>query len=534
MKKYSRRLARTMAVTVVGAVALAGCASSESSDSSSGPGATTTAYGILGDQGDGGTPVSGGTLSFASYAPVTNLDPAATQPAGATGGTEMAAVYDVLMRYDSQSRSFEPQLAKSFEESPDFLTWTLKLRDNVKFSDGTPMDAAAVVASIDRYNQRRGANSQVYTQMVASNVAQDPSTVVFTLKQPWRTFPAMLAYGHGMIVSPTAQQGDKFTPIGAGPFTLVSLQPQQELQLKANPDYWGGAPNLDGLKFVGIAGEQPKVDALKSGGIDAAYLRNAQTVNAAKAEFPGYVDTTSMSMVGQLNNAPGRPAADPRVRQAIAYSIDPEVLNQRVRAGEGMPGTDMFQPWSEWYGNVNGITPDAAKAKELLDQAKADGFNGKITYVGVNDPDAQQLALAVQAQMNSIGFDVALEYTSSITDMVKRLYIDRNYDMSFGAYSIADVAPEIRLFSSLSSTSTNNILGYKSPEMDALLGKVLSAPDETAKREAIVDIQNLVNTDQPFLSWGAGVNYVAWSPDVYRANPTVDGIILFDKAFKKS
>ncbi len=344
----------------------------------------------------------------------------------------------------------------------------------------------------------------------------------------------MLAYGHGMIVSPTAQQGDKFTPIGAGPFTLVSLQPQQELQLKANPDYWGGAPNLDGLKFVGIAGEQPKVDALKSGGIDAAYLRNAQTVNAAKAEFPGYVDTTSMSMVGQLNNAPGRPAADPRVRQAIAYSIDPEVLNQRVRAGEGMPGTDMFQPWSEWYGNVNGITPDAAKAKELLDQAKADGFNGKITYVGVNDPDAQQLALAVQAQMNSIGFDVALEYTSSITDMVKRLYIDRNYDMSFGAYSIADVAPEIRLFSSLSSTSTNNILGYKSPEMDALLGKVLSAPDETAKREAIVDIQNLVNTDQPFLSWGAGVNYVAWSPDVYRANPTVDGIILFDKAFKKN
>ncbi|QCQ92743.1 ABC transporter substrate-binding protein [Rhodococcus sp. SGAir0479] len=534
MSKYSRRVSRMLAMVAIGAVALTGCANAEGDSQDDSSGATTTAYGILGDQGDGGTPVSGGTLSFASYAPVTSLDPTVTQPAGATGGTEMAAVYDVLMRYDTGSRTFEPQLAKSFEESPDFLTWTLKLRDGVTFSDGSPLDANAVVASINRYNQRRGANSQVYTQMVKSTEARDASTVVFTLNQPWRTFPAMLAYGHGMIVAPSSQQGDKFTPIGAGPYTVVNLQPQQELQLKARPDYWGGAPNLEGLKFVAIAGEQPKIDALKTNGIDAIYLRNAETVNAAKAEFPGYIETTSMSMVGQLNGAPGRPAADPRVRQAIAFAVDPEVLNQRVRAGEGMPGSDMFQPWSEWFGGTEGISPDAAKAKELLDQAKADGYNGKLTYVGVNDPDAQQLALAVQAQLNSIGFDVSLETTSSITDMVKRLYIDRNYDMSYGAYSIADVAPEIRLFSSLSSTSTNNILGYKSPEMDALLAKVLSAPDETAKRDAIVEIQKLVNNDQPFLSWGAGVNYIAWSDKVYRANPTVDGIILFDKAFKKN
>ncbi|MFM1729697.1 ABC transporter substrate-binding protein [Prescottella soli] len=534
MSRYSTRVGRMLAMVAVGAVALAGCASAEGDSENSSSGPTTTAYGVLGDQGDGGTPVSGGTVSFASYAPVTSLDPTVTQPAGATGGTEMAAVYDVLMRYDTGSQSFQPQLAKSFEESADHLTWTLKLRDGVTFSDGSPLDADAVVASINRYNQRRGGNSQVYTQMVASTAAQDPSTVVFTLKQPWRTFPAMLAYGHGMIVAPSSQQGDKFTPIGAGPFTVVSLQPQQELQLEARPDYWGGAPNLEGLKFVAIAGEQPKIDALKTNGVDMVYLRNAATVNAAKAEFPGYIETVSMSMVGQLNEAPGRPAADPRVRQAIAYAVDPEVLNQRVRAGEGMPGTDMFQPWSEWFGDTTGITPDAAKAKELLDQAKADGFNGKITYVGVNDPDAQQMALAVQAQMNAIGFDVSLETTSSITDMVKRLYIDRNYDMSYSAYSISDVAPEIRLFSALSSTSTNNILGYKNPQMDELLGKALSAPDDAAKRAAIVDIQKLVNTDQPFLSWGAGVNYVAWSDNVYRANPTVDGIILFDKAFKKN
>ncbi|WP_221283130.1 ABC transporter substrate-binding protein [Prescottella equi] len=522
-----------LAMVAVGAVALAGCAGADGDSGGDSSPATTAAFGILGDQGDGGTPVRGGTLSFASYAPVASLDPTVTQASGATGGTEMAAVFDVLMRYDSRSQTFEPQLAKSIEGSSDHRTWTLKLRDGVTFSDGTPLTSDAVVASINRYNQHRGANSQLYTQMVESTVAQDPSTVVFTLTQPWRTFPAMLAYGHGMIVSPTSQHGDKFTPIGAGPFTVASLQPQQELQLKARPDYWGGAPELDGVRFVALAGEQPKIDALKAGGVDMIYLRNTKNVNIAKAEFPGYIETLSMTMAGQVNSAPGRPGSDPRVRQAIAYAVDPEVLDRRAQSGQGMPGTDMFQPWSKWHG-APGIAPDAAKAEELLGRAKADGYDGTITYVGINDPDAQQTALAVQAQLNAIGFDVALETTSSVTDMVKRLFVDRDYDMSYGSYNVSDVAPEIRLFSTLSSTSTNNILGYKSPEMDALLGKVLSAPDDDAKRSAISEVQNLVNTDQPFPTWGAGTVYVAWAPDVYRASPTVDGIILLDKAFKKN
>ncbi|WP_305091373.1 ABC transporter substrate-binding protein [Prescottella sp. R16] len=533
MSKYSRRVGRMLAMVTVGAVALTGCASADGDSKDNSSGATTT-LGVLGDQGDGGTPVSGGTLSYAVYAPVASLDPTVTQPAGATGGSEMAAVYDVLMRYDTGTQTFEPQLAKSMEESPDFLTWTMSLRDNVTFSDGTPLNADAVVASIDRYNQRRGANSQLFQQMVKSTEATDASTVVFTLNQPWRTFPAMLAYGHGMIVAPSSQQGDKFTPIGAGPFTVTSLRPQQELQLAARPDYWGGAPNLAGLKFVAITGEQPKVDALKTEGVDMIFLRNAETVNAAKDQFPGYTETISMMMVGQLNNAEGRPGADPRVRQAIAYAVDPEVLDQRARGGQGMPGTDMFQPWSQWHGDTSGLSPDPSKAAALLEQAKADGFDGRITYIGINDPDAQQLALAVQAQMNAVGFDVSIETVGSATDMVERLYVDRNFDMTVSGSGATDSTPEIRLFSSLHSTSTNNVLGYKNPEMDALLSEVLSAPDETVKRAAVDDIQKLVNTDQPFLSWGAATNYVAWSPNVYRANPTVDGIILFDKAFRKN
>jgi peptide/nickel transport system substrate-binding protein len=537
MSRFSRRFGRILATVAVGAVALTGCAtnggSNEAPASSSSQNGEVV-HGIIGDQGDGGPPVKGGTLTFASLAPVTNLDPTLTQATGPTGGTEMAAVYDVLMRYDIESQQFVPQLAESMEESDDRLTWTMKLREGVTFSDGTPLDAAAVVASIDRYNTRRGANSQLYQKVVTSTTAADPSTVVFNLNRPWSTFPALLSYGHGMIVAPTSQQGDTFTPIGAGPFAVVSLQPQQELQLKARPNYWGGAPNLDGLKFVSIAGDQPKIEALRTNGINMAYLGNAEAVDAAMAEFPGYAEPVNLKLLGQINSAPGRPGEDPRVRQAIAYAVDPQVIDQRVREGKGMPGTDMFQPRSKWHGEVDGITPSAEKATELLNQAKADGYDGKITFLSVNNPDSQKLALAVQAQLNAVGFDTSVEYVSSTTDLVKRRFVDKDFDLSFGGFSMSDVDPEIRLYGALHSDSTNNILGYKSAQMDELLTKMLSAPDDEAKRSAIDEVQKLMNTDQPMPLWGAGVNFVAWTPNVYGVTPLNDSIMLLDKAFLKN
>src|SRR5690606_35784922 len=146
-----------------------------------------------------------------------------------------------------------------------------------------------------------------------------------------------------------SQQGDKFTPIGAGPFSVVHLRTQQELELKARPDYWGGEPPLDGLKFVAIAGEQPKIEALRTGGVQMIYLRNAETVNAATAEFPGFIITNNMTTIGQINSAPGRPGADRRVRQAMAYAIDTDIVNERARGGQEVMGTDLFQPWSQWH-----------------------------------------------------------------------------------------------------------------------------------------------------------------------------------------
>lgn len=516
---------------VVSAALLAGCASSAGASGETTAAADTFMPGIRGDQGDGGAPVDGGTLSFASYAPVSSLDPVRTQPSGSTGGTEMAAIYDLLVRYDSEAGRYEPQLARSLEPGDGGKTWTLTLRDGLTFSDGTPLDASAVIGSIDRYNAKRGANNEIWSRNVAAVASPNPSTVIFTLSQAWSEFPALLAFGHGMIVAPTADRGGQFVPTGAGPFQVERFAPQEELVLTPRSDYWGGAPHLGKLKFVSVQGEQPKLDTLASGGIQMAYLRNAETVLAAKDRFPGYADFISMAMIGQINHRSGHPGADVRVRQAMASAIDPATIDQRARAGQGMPGAELFQSWSNWNNDVAPLPPDQAKARELLDAAKKDGYDGVVRYVGVQDPNGEAAGLAVQSMLQAVGFDVRLDFVHSPTDMVKRLYVDHDYDLAFGGTGLLDAAPFLRLYSTLYSTSTNNSAGVQSPVIDASLDAVMTADSDDSKRAALANVQQVFNDEVPILVWGAGANYVPWQDNVFGVKPSLDSIMLLDKVW---
>ncbi len=526
----------TAAAGVAACVALvAGCASSDAdtgagnADVGGGAGASlgARAAGVVGDQPDGGTPVDGGTLSFAGYSVPSSLDPTRTQPSGSTGGTAMASVYDLLMRYDAEKSAYVPQLAESLTESDDHLSWTLTLRDGVLFSDGTPLDADAVIASINRFNDKRGANSQEWLGGVRTMTAPDQHTVVFTLNQPWREFPAMLAYGHGMILAPAAYADpDTFVPIGAGPFVVASFAPAQSIDMAPRKDYWAGAPHVAALKFVGIEGSQPKLDALETGGVQMAYLRDADVVQKAETRYPGFVERTDLADVIQINAREGRPGADPLVRKAIAAAIDPEVLNERAFNGAASPGSEIFQDWSQWHTDNPGPKYDPAEAKRLLDQAKAGGFDGAITYASVNDPSSRDYATATQAMLDSVGFSVDVEYVATVTDMVKRMYVDHDFDLTHGAYNIADAVPYLRLSSALRSNSSNNILGYDSPQMDGLLDRLQQAPTDDAEREVLGEIQRLVTDDVPFLPTGAAVSFVPWADNVHGAVSSSSGIML--------
>lgn len=527
----SRGLARVAAIALLGGLTLTACASTD--DTGSGGGNTpSTTMGLIGDQPDGGDPVSGGKLAYASYSPISSLDPTVTMPSGATGASELSAVYDVLARWDPVDDTFKPQLAEEITPNEDFTTWTVTLRDGVTFSDGTPLNAEAVTWSIDRFVEKKGLNGQLIAEGVESTETPDERTVVFNLRQPSATFPALLSSGPGIIVAPSSVQGDQFTPIGAGPFSVERFAPQDELVLAPRADYWGGKPYLDQLRFVNIAGDQAKIDALNSDGIQMAYLRGPETVSAVRETGAvGMQDIASLGNFGLINNSEGRPGADIRVRQAMAYAIDPAQIDQRVANGTGLPGSEIFMSWSKWHTDSSPITYDPAKAQELLDQAKADGYDGHLTYTSLSEPTAQAQALAVQAMLQAVGFNVEIVYLNNATDVTKRNYIERDFDISRGAASIMEQDPYIRLNSSLSSTSPSNALGFSNAEMDAALAELQVATTDDAKRAAIAEIQTIVNEQTPFLAWGAQATFITWQDNVFGVKPSLDTVILFDKAW---
>ncbi|MFC9516728.1 ABC transporter substrate-binding protein [Nocardiaceae bacterium NPDC056970] len=526
------RAVRAAAAVAAASVALTACAA-EASPGSALVGARTTESGFVGRQADSaGDPVKGGTLTFGAYAPIASLDPLKTQMAGATGGTEMAAVYDVLVKYNAQTRQFEPQLAKAVEAAPDQLSWTISLRDGVTFSDGSPLDSRAVKWSIDRFVAGKGAGAELWNDTVDEIALPDAATAVVKLNKPWSDFESMLSAGFGLIVAPSSQSGDSFSPIGAGPFAVERFAPREELVLKARQGYWGGSPHLDKVRFVSLGGDQATMESLQSNGIQMAFLRSPEVVaQARKAELPGFIETQDLGAIAVINNRPGRPGSDVRIRRAMAHAISPDVIDDRANNGTGLPGSDMFQPFSQWHTEVSGLLTDSEKAKSLLAEAKADGYDGRLSFLSLQEPTAQRRAIAVQAMLQAVGFTVTIDYVNSATDQTKRVLVDHDFDVAGSSLSVNDAVPFQRLDSLLRSGSFLNSPGYSNPEMDSLLGQLQSAPSSEEKRSIFARMQQLVNDTVPFLTWAAQAVFVPWSASVHGAVPTIDSVMLFDKAW---
>src|SRR5690606_8926471 len=178
-------------------------------------------------------PVSGGTLTVGVFSEVPSLDPIISGGTGFTGGSEQAAIYDQLVVYDSESATYIPPTAESLTPNGDHTEWTLTLRPDIAFADGTPYDAEAVKLNIERHASPKSQSQ--FRGVVATDITDitvvDARTVKFTLAAPWPGFPVVLASAPGRIVSPRAleQLGDQLstnpTGAGAGPFVVESFRP---------------------------------------------------------------------------------------------------------------------------------------------------------------------------------------------------------------------------------------------------------------------------------------------------------------------
>ena len=237
-----------------------------------------------------GTARADTTLVVSIAADPTGLDPEAVL--NNTSGFVMATIYDGLIRYKPGTVEVEPSLAQSWDVSADALTYTFHLRKGVKYHDGTPFNAQALIATMDRQLKKDDPNyignsgpvqnlADFTYDSVASYRAVDDSTVEFKMKEPSAALLASLAMVWNGVVSPTAaaKYGKDFRnhPVGSGPFIFHEWRQRDQVVLDANPDYWKGKPKVDHLVFKEYPDAQPALLALKRGEVqimgDVATIR---------------------------------------------------------------------------------------------------------------------------------------------------------------------------------------------------------------------------------------------------------------------
>ncbi|MDO5712367.1 MAG: ABC transporter substrate-binding protein [Micrococcales bacterium] len=526
-----RGISALIAAAAAAALLLSSCASGTSADEA-GSQRVSGESGLVGSQPDGGDPVSGGTLTFGSLGLPATLDPARTTATGSTGGTEMAAVYDVLVRLDSESDEFKPQLAKGLSVSDDGLTWTLKLRDGVTFSNGEQLDADAVLWSINRYLSNKGADTQLWSESVTEMSAPDDSTVLFTLSAPWATFPNMLATGPGMIVAEQADEGEKFTPIGAGPFVLDEQKPNESISLKRRAGYWDGDANLDSILFLPATGGQQQLEMFETGQLDMFFIVDAGIgAKVADADYPAYLNVMNAGNAVLINNAEGHPGADLRVRQALIQAFDPVAFDERTQDGLGRPSVALFSSASRWHSGAPDSQYDPESARALLDAAKADGYDGKISFTTRQAPEAQARAVALQAMLNAVGFDAEINYVNSVSDIIRVINVDKSYDLGQTGLNIRDSAPFLKLYSAFHSGSSANASGYSNSKMDELLSSLKSAGTQEQTQSILDDVEALFTADVPTLPIAAQDNIVVWRPTVHGTSHSYADIMLLGGAW---
>ncbi|WP_259779473.1 ABC transporter substrate-binding protein [Aestuariispira ectoiniformans] len=427
-------------------------------------------------------------------------------------------IYDGLVRYKDGTLQPVPALAKSWTISDDGLVYTFKLRDGVKFHDGSPFNAEAVKFTFDRmldekhpYHNTGPFPLSFYFSAVDKVVAKDDLTVEFTLKEPYAPFMSNLAQPTGLIVSPEAvkQYGKDFGrhPSGTGAFKFAEWESNAKVVAVRNDDYWGGAPKLEAVVFRPITDANTRVAEMLSGGIDMMVEVPPDNV-ATFASDAGYKvqEQAGPHVWFLILNAKEGPMADKRVRQAVNYAIDKKALVSNVLQGTAEVAAGPTPPAFSWAYN-DSLQPypyDPEKAKMLIKEAGQDGadLTFYVTEGGSGMLDPIPMGAAIQADLAKVGLNVKIETYEWNTFLGKvNPGLEGKADMAEMAWMTTD--PDTLPYLALRSAAWPGKGGfnsgyYSNPKVDELLEKARSSTDQKERARLYKEMQEIVRDDAPW------------------------------------
>lgn len=546
------RRARLAACALAVALVAAACGGDDTTD-----GGTEGAGGSIDNSGavdeEAGTPTPGGSIVIGLEAESGGFTPG-TSSFGTAGPSVAGALYDQLVVINAEGE-FEPYLAESIEPNDDLTEWTMVLRPDITFHDGTPLDAEAIKWNFDTLHMADASLTAgaIRSAGVEEVAVVDELTVVYRLAEPNAAMPDLLTGAVGWPVSPTAYQeqgADDFnrSPVGTGPFLVGEpWTPDGQFVLRRNPDYWRTdedgvpLPYLDEVTFRPIPDEEARINSLRS---DTAQVVHTSRGYAGKqliesAESGGYRSNVAVGNISgtSIFNVLEAPVDDIRVRTAMAMASNAEEI-ATVLGDDGLsPASSQFvsvdSPWhsaaaEEAYVGAGGQDLEAAAAlieEYVNDPERSDGkeVGERLTvdYQCPPEPSLLQVAQLLQGYWAEIGVDLVMnqvEQPALITNVIGSADQDPawrgNYEVSCWRTG-ATGDPYTTLSGYFGEGSPSNVTNHTSPEMDEALERLRTTADFEGRYQANEDLNVLAN-EEVVIVWNIGTpSTTGWRDDIH-------------------
>lgn len=435
-------------------------------------------------------------------------------PRQGVGGPSLAPkllIFETPVYFD-ENYQMQPLLFTSWTPSAGAKVWTIRLRENVHFTDGTPLTAEALLFSV-HYMSKVGSR---FANIQAMDMIDD-YTVRFTLKTPDAIFIHNISALCLMSPSCVDSSGHFVKPVGTGPFKFVEYAQGRHLVYEKNTAYWGTTPDVDRVVFKIIPDFNTRTMALESGEIDIADYLPAEILKKLDAD-PNFTVTRRIpspcpNWIGL--NSSKTPFNDVRVRKAVNYAVDIKAIVDRlinailpglaVAALHGPHSQPLFQhivnPDLKWYGY------DPAKARQLLGEAgwhdsDGDGIldkNGmpfKIELIAsLLYAEGTEISEAVQSQLKDVGIDVSVRVLESGARF--QAYREKRYDMIelAGICPHNDPSPWYEYY--FHSKKQRAYCVIEDPAIDAEIDRLATTMDDSARKQSYFRLQALLEKTAP-------------------------------------
>ena len=487
-------------------------------------------------------------LNIVQGVDVDTLDPAVTR--SKPSQIVLGHIFNTLVKWNNPTLSeIVPDLAESWTKSEDGKKWTFKLRQNVKFHDGTPFNAEAVKFNLERVvDPELGSPNRSQLKAISEITVIDAYTIELTTEQPSPTLLEKLAGAFASMNSPTAvaKSGRAYSrkPVGTGPYIIAEWIPNEYVTITRNPEYFGKPGKPDTITFRPVPEGGARVIELATGNADVALNIAPESADEIRTNEATklLVEPSSFQIFFELNTAKP-PFDDPRIRLAVNYAIPRDEIIKKILQGYGSIPEGIFPEGVQGRVAQTPYPYDPEKARKIIAEVYPNGFDEKVVIWTPNGRYTKDKTIAevVQGYLNEIGFKTEFKVWEWAAYQ-KTLYNSNpgvgtgkgSNDANMWLFGTGINQADRRVRRKFYSTNPSNLTGYNNPVIDELLDKAAVDLNYDSRMAAYGELQRIIWNEAPnALTLFNGVQLIGVGKGISGLEVYSNELVMFDQVTKQ-